>query len=166
MSCHHCTVCLYRCDLKVRDRTKAGERPDHHREANKAPTSRACRSWGGDLHPSTSNCSAWTEPAGLATRPPPEHLTLAQLHDVFQVITSWTDEHLHQFSIRGRRYGEAREGAPQFSAKANRADAMHGGDVIRVERRVLTQHIELLPPCVARAGVVRRKKRPAGARGY
>ncbi|WP_084187520.1 hypothetical protein [Cupriavidus sp. SK-4] len=27
----------------------------------------------------------------------------------------WTDEHLHQFTIRGRRYGEAREGAMRFS---------------------------------------------------
>ncbi len=31
----------------------------------------------------------------------------------------WVDEHLHQFSIRGRRYGEAHEGVLQFSTVAN-----------------------------------------------
>ena len=43
----------------------------------------------------------------------PEHLTLGQLHhvvqvvQVVQVVMGWADEHLHTFSIRGRRYGEA-----------------------------------------------------------
>lgn len=31
----------------------------------------------------------------------------------------WTDEHLHQFTIRGRRYHEAHEGVLQFSTVAN-----------------------------------------------
>ena len=31
----------------------------------------------------------------------------------------WTDEHLHQFTIRGRRYGEAHEGVMQFSTVAS-----------------------------------------------
>ena len=45
----------------------------------------------------------------------PEHLTLAHLHSVIQVVMGWTDEHLHQFTIRGRRYGKAHEDgeAPQ-----------------------------------------------------
>ncbi len=30
----------------------------------------------------------------------------------------WTDDHLHQFMIRGQRYGESREGALQFSTAA------------------------------------------------
>ena len=40
----------------------------------------------------------------------PEHLTLGRLHHVIQVVMGWADEHLHTFSIRGRRYGEAHEG--------------------------------------------------------
>jgi hypothetical protein len=40
----------------------------------------------------------------------PEHLTLGQLHHVIQVVMGWADEHLHTFSIRGRRYGDAHEG--------------------------------------------------------
>ena len=49
----------------------------------------------------------------------PEHLTLGQLHNVIQVVMGWADEHLHTFSIRGRRYGEAHEGVLQFSTVAN-----------------------------------------------
>ena len=41
----------------------------------------------------------------------PEHITLARLHEVIQAAMGWTDDHLHQSIIRGRRYGEAREGA-------------------------------------------------------
>ncbi|WP_051974578.1 plasmid pRiA4b ORF-3 family protein [Cupriavidus necator] len=48
----------------------------------------------------------------------PEHITLGRLHDVIQAVVGWTDEHLHQFTIRGRQYGEAREGALQFSTTA------------------------------------------------
>ncbi|MBF6992498.1 plasmid pRiA4b ORF-3 family protein [Cupriavidus sp. IK-TO18] len=44
----------------------------------------------------------------------PEHLTLGQLHHVIQVVMGWADEHLHEFSIRGKRYGEALEGILQF----------------------------------------------------
>ena len=49
----------------------------------------------------------------------PEHLTLAHLHSVIQVVVGWTDEHLHQFTIRGRRNGEAHEGVLQFSTVTN-----------------------------------------------
>lgn len=31
----------------------------------------------------------------------------------------WADEHLHTFSIRGRRYGEAHEGVLQFCTVAS-----------------------------------------------
>lgn len=100
----------------------------------------------------------------------PEHITLARLHEVIQAAMVWTDDHLHQFIIRGRRYGEAREGALQFSTMATAltlsAFALREHEAffyvydfnawwrhdIRVERRVLTQHIELLPRCVAGAG--------------
>ncbi|MGT2452370.1 IS1096 element passenger TnpR family protein [Cupriavidus basilensis] len=48
----------------------------------------------------------------------PEHLTLGQLHNVLQIVMGWADEHLHAFSIRGRRYAEAHEGVLQFSTRA------------------------------------------------
>src|SRR5260370_39160905 len=31
--------------------------------------------------------------------------TIAQLHDTLQIAFGWTDEHLHQFLIRGKLYG-------------------------------------------------------------
>lgn len=33
-----------------------------------------------------------------------ERITVAQLHHVMQLAMDWTDEHLHQFIIRGWRY--------------------------------------------------------------
>src|SRR6266487_1815946 len=30
--------------------------------------------------------------------------TIAQLHDTLQIASDWTDEHLHQFLIRGKPY--------------------------------------------------------------
>ncbi|NUA31298.1 plasmid pRiA4b ORF-3 family protein [Cupriavidus basilensis] len=98
-----------------------------------------------------------------------EYLTLAQLHNVIQVVMGWTDEHLHQFSIRGRRYGEAHEDVLQFSTVANALTLTafglreHEGFVyvydfnawwlhdIRVERRMLRQRPGR-PCCVAGCG--------------
>ncbi|MGO4328933.1 plasmid pRiA4b ORF-3 family protein [Cupriavidus sp. 2TAF22] len=89
----------------------------------------------------------------------PERVTLARLHEVIQAAMGWTDDHLHQFIIRGRRYGESRDGALQFSAAATAltpgafALCEHEAFVyvydfnawwrhdIRVERRVLRQDI-------------------------
>ncbi|SOZ05292.1 conserved hypothetical protein [Cupriavidus taiwanensis] len=82
----------------------------------------------------------------------------------------WTDDHLHQFVIRGKKYGEAREGALQFSTAATAltlgAFALREHEAfsyvydfnawwrhdIRVKRRVLREDIELLPRCVAGCG--------------
>lgn len=82
----------------------------------------------------------------------------------------WTDDHLQQFVIRGKQYGEAREGALQFSTAATAltlgAFALREHEAfsyvydfnawwrhdIRVERRVLREDIELLPRCVAGCG--------------
>lgn len=36
----------------------------------------------------------------------PGHMTLDQLHAVIQEAMGWTDSHLHEFSVRGRRYGQ------------------------------------------------------------
>src|SRR3954462_12596266 len=32
-------------------------------------------------------------------------LTLRELHHVLQIALGWTDSHLHEFEIRGKRYG-------------------------------------------------------------
>ncbi len=82
----------------------------------------------------------------------------------------WTDDHLHQFIIRGQRYGEAREGTLQFSTATTAltlsafALREHEGFVymhdfntwwrhdIRVERRTLGQHPEARLRCVAGSG--------------
>ena len=78
----------------------------------------------------------------------------------------WTDDHLHQFIIRGQRYGEACERALQFStattALSLSAFALREHEAfryvydfntwfhhIRVERRVLRHVIDRLPRCVA-----------------
>jgi hypothetical protein len=44
--------------------------------------------------------------------------TLAQLHDVIQIVFGWSDEHLHRFRIHGRDYGVRRDGGPGFSQDA------------------------------------------------
>ncbi len=40
--------------------------------------------------------------------------TIAQLHDTLQIAFGWTDEHLHQFLIRGKPYGTGRSGGISF----------------------------------------------------
>ena len=37
----------------------------------------------------------------------PGNITLRKLHDVLQIVMGWTDSHLHQFTIEGKRYGDA-----------------------------------------------------------
>jgi hypothetical protein len=45
--------------------------------------------------------------------------TLAQLHDVIQILFNWSDAHLHRFRIHGRDYGVSRPGGPGFSQDAH-----------------------------------------------
>ena len=40
--------------------------------------------------------------------------TIAHLHDTLQLAFGWTDDHLHQFLIRGKPYGIARSGGMSF----------------------------------------------------
>ncbi|MDQ2904420.1 MAG: plasmid pRiA4b ORF-3 family protein [Chloroflexota bacterium] len=40
--------------------------------------------------------------------------TIAELHEILQVAFSWSDEHLHQFLIRGKPYGIGRIGGILF----------------------------------------------------
>ncbi|MHB8405280.1 MAG: plasmid pRiA4b ORF-3 family protein [Gammaproteobacteria bacterium] len=39
--------------------------------------------------------------------------TLADLHGAIQGVMGWTDSHLHEYFISGRRYGPLREDAPE-----------------------------------------------------
>ena len=45
----------------------------------------------------------------------PEQITMAQLHRVTQLVMGRNDEHVHQFVIRGWRYGGHRDGRPRQS---------------------------------------------------
>jgi Plasmid pRiA4b ORF-3-like protein len=40
--------------------------------------------------------------------------TVAELHEILQVAFGWSDEHLHQFLIRGKPYGIERIGGIIF----------------------------------------------------
>lgn len=44
--------------------------------------------------------------------------TIADLHYTLQITMSWTDYHLHQFRIRGKRYGISRIHGPTFRERA------------------------------------------------
>lgn len=41
--------------------------------------------------------------------------SLADLHYTLQILMNWEDYHLHQFVIRGKRYGIAKDGGIWFS---------------------------------------------------
>jgi hypothetical protein len=41
--------------------------------------------------------------------------TITDLHYIVQIAIGWSDDHLHQFRIHGRRYGIARMGGISFS---------------------------------------------------
>jgi len=44
--------------------------------------------------------------------------SVADLHYALQIVMNWTDFHLHQFHIRGKRYGVARLEGPWFQDRA------------------------------------------------
>jgi hypothetical protein len=41
--------------------------------------------------------------------------TITDLHYILQIAMEWSDDHLHQFRIHGKRYGIARMGGISFS---------------------------------------------------
>ena len=41
--------------------------------------------------------------------------TITDLHYIIQISMGWSDDHLHQFRIHGKRYGVARIGGISFS---------------------------------------------------
>lgn len=64
-----------------------------------------------------------------------ETMTLAQLHDILQIVMGWTDSHLHRFVINGKEYGR-----PDYEERW--AD----DDPLRDERRVrLTNLFQVVP---------------------
>ena len=99
-----------------------------------------------------------------------EEITIAELHHVMQLAMGWNDEHLHQFMIRGWRYGGHREGALQFfdgpDTLSLAAFGLHEHERfayvydftswwlhdVRVERRTSNQGARPLPRCVAGSG--------------
>ena len=46
--------------------------------------------------------------------------TIADLHYALQILMEWDDAHLHQFLIRGKRYGIAHLGAWGFGGPDHR----------------------------------------------
>jgi hypothetical protein len=100
----------------------------------------------------------------------PEQITIAQLHRVMQLAMGWNDGHLHQFVIRGWRYGGHRDGALQFFDGPDTLPlAVFGLHVherfayvydfsswwlhdVRVERRTCNQRSRPLPRCIAGSG--------------
>ncbi len=47
----------------------------------------------------------------------PSHIHLGKLHDIIQCAMGWTDSHLHEFGIGGRRYGLP---MPEYDEPGNR----------------------------------------------
>ena len=99
---------------RIGDRAKGGA---ESWPANMAERNRYSASMFGDSSQTTSVLQLRVSLRGVS--PPvwrrlliPEKITIAQLHHVMQFAMGWNDEHLHQFIIRGWRYGVHRDGAP------------------------------------------------------
>ncbi|NJM65714.1 MAG: plasmid pRiA4b ORF-3 family protein [Acaryochloris sp. RU_4_1] len=45
--------------------------------------------------------------------------TIADLHYILQICFSWSDDHLHRFTLQGKDYGVAKPGGEWFSDDAN-----------------------------------------------
>ena len=45
--------------------------------------------------------------------------SIAQLHDIIQIVFGWSDTHLHRFRIHGRDYGISWAGGPWFFRDAD-----------------------------------------------
>jgi hypothetical protein len=51
--------------------------------------------------------------------------TIAELHDTLQMAFGWTDEHLHQFLIRGKPYGVWKPGGSGFDDNPHKVQLRH-----------------------------------------
>jgi hypothetical protein len=98
-----------------------------------------------------------------------DSLSIADLHQVIQLLMGWDDDHLHRFRIHGRDYGIADIGGPSFDEDAAAVplsqfrfrpaerflyeyDFMAGWRVeVRVEKVIKEAKCEshLIPVCVA-----------------
>jgi len=64
--------------------------------------------------------------------------TIADLHYIFQIAMGWSDDHLHQFRIHGKRYGVARMGGISFS---DDPDAVRLKDLgLRINERFIYEY--------------------------
>jgi hypothetical protein len=95
--------------------------------------------------------------------------TMADLHYILQIAMGWTDMHLHQFVIRGKRYGvpkiggiffaddphQVRLGDFQFRQKERFVYEYDFGDLwqhdIRVERELPLDPKKIYPVCIGGA---------------
>src|SRR5512135_59177 len=111
--------------------------------------------------------------------------TLAQLHDVIQIVFGWSDAHLHRCRIHGRDYGVSRDGGPWFSQDARQVRLVDFqfrlnerflyeydfGDrwqhEVRIERRLEEQPKRTYPLCIGGRprGTAGRLWRPLGLPG-
>ena len=64
--------------------------------------------------------------------------TIADLHEAFQQVLGWTDEHLHRFVIHGKDYGSSRIGGIGFHDDPRRVRLADLG--LRVRERFLYEY--------------------------
>jgi hypothetical protein len=94
------------------------------------------------------------------------HTTIADLHVIIQILFGWSDEHLHQFIIHGKRYGVPHLGGMffrdharsiplshfQFRDKERFAYEYDFGDfwqhVVRVEKKLPFKPKKAYPVCI------------------
>ncbi|HEX6087278.1 MAG TPA: plasmid pRiA4b ORF-3 family protein [Thermoanaerobaculia bacterium] len=67
----------------------------------------------------------------------PADLTLADLHHVIQIVMGWSDYHLHDFTIRGRRYALPHE--ENYDHPANE-ETTRLRDVVKARSRFTYQY--------------------------
>jgi hypothetical protein len=65
--------------------------------------------------------------------------TIADLHYIVQIAMGWSDDHLHQFRIHGKRYGIARIGGIWFSDDSDSVRLKNLG--LRINERFSTNMI-------------------------
>ena len=64
--------------------------------------------------------------------------TIADLHYIIQIAMGWSDDHLHQFRIHGKRYGIYRIGGISFSDDPNTVRLKDLG--LRIKERFLYEY--------------------------
>ena len=93
--------------------------------------------------------------------------TIADLHYINQIAMGWSDDHLHQFRIHGKRYGIYRTGGISFSDDPNTVRLKDLG--LRIKERFFYEYDfidkEILPlGKTINAATVRNKVHAVGRR--